>query len=72
MCGQVIFENLEQLEHIPVTIQLRGYEKRYANKIGQLRADLVVFFFIFCFNKNKKLFLRENRALFSLLFFFFL
>lgn len=70
MCGQVIFENLEQLEHIPVTIQLRGYEKRYANKIGQLRADLVVFFFIFCFNKNKKLFLRENRALFSLLFFF--
>lgn len=52
MWGEVIFENLEHLEHI--TTQLSGYRQRYVNKIGQGKvsemrgyADRVFFSFLF-------------------------
>lgn len=54
-CGwEVVFETIEQLEDMPVTTQLRGYEQRFTNKIGQVRAYLVKFYFLICFNVNKK------------------
>ena len=62
MWGEVIFENLEHLEHM--TTQLSGYRQRYVNKIGQGKvsemrgyADRVFFsFLLFCFSENKKCF----------------
>lgn len=59
MWGEVVFENLEQVEHIPITAQLSGYEQRYVSKIGQDKISEMrayagrVFFFLFCFNENK-------------------